>query len=152
MPNLVILVVFLELAVDAWGVIVGIHDPARLTAPGGAVRALAMGTLAYLFIVKDRRWARVSFAAIQYVTGITALALGVTSIRAGRAQLDIPMVTLVCGYLVAGLIVTFARPRTGRASEAPGHRGDVGAGGEMHAAAEQGDAADEAWPTSELRS
>ena len=119
MPSLAILVVLLELAIDIWGVVVGIRDPARLTAPGGAIRALAMGTLGYLFIVKDRRWARVSFAAIQYVTGITALVLGATSIRAGRTQLDVAMVALVCGYLAAGLVVTFARQRTGRALGGP---------------------------------
>ncbi len=112
MFRLVILVVLLELLVDVGAVVVGILDPTRLTAPGGIVRAIAMGSLAYLFVVKRKLWAQVSFAAVEYVTGLVVLVLAVTAIRAGRVQLDAVIVALVCGYLAAGTIVAFTgRPK-----------------------------------------
>jgi hypothetical protein len=120
MLKLAALVVLLEVVIDIWGVVSGIRDPATLTAPGGTIRALVMGTLGYFFIARGRRWARVSFAAIEFATGVTALVLALASIQAGRLEVDATMVALVCGYLAAGLLVSFASPPTHGASDGHG--------------------------------
>jgi hypothetical protein len=115
--KLAALVVFLEVVIDIWGVVSGFRDPAILSVPGGTIRALVMGTLGYLFIAKGRRWARVSFAAIEFATGVTALVLALASIQAGRVEVDATMAAIVCGYVAAGLLVSFAgAPTRGRSN------------------------------------
>src|SRR6476660_2716928 len=117
MTRLAPVVVLLEVVVDVWGVVEGLLNPARLTVPGGVIRALLMGALGYVFIVRRRSWARLSFAAIELVTGLTGLGFAAAAIHAGRQQLDATIVVLVCGYLTAGLIVAFAgMPPAGQSS------------------------------------
>jgi hypothetical protein len=97
---------------DAEGAIAGVREASLLPTAGGLIRAVSMGTLGYLFLLKGLKWAKLTFAAVEYLTSLTAVVLTANAVRAGRAEFDVTIAALVGGYLTAGLIVTFGKRTT----------------------------------------
>jgi len=114
--QLLIGAVLAELVFDISGFGVVIWRGDRVAILGGVVRTVLMGTLGYYAILKDARWARLTFAGIEYFTALGGFWFAFFS---WTAKFEPVAFAIFIGFLAVALAATFPegggwRARMGR--------------------------------------
>ena len=119
--QVLLVALFLEVLVDVTSVAHAIFVRDTVLLPGAVARAVLMGSLGWLAIIRRSRTAGRVFAGVEFATAGACLLFALFTVPGGRLTFEVGPLGAAIGYLLIGLAVLLCASRvSGKATSEDG--------------------------------